>query len=58
MYKRQIYDIVGLTTAYNISRMGGEKQQRFAELLKEQYIDKGKLGVATGEGFYTYPRES
>ena len=54
----EIYDIVGLTTAYNISRMGGEKQQRFAELLKEHYIDKGKLGVATGEGFYTYPRES
>nr|WP_201469599.1 3-hydroxyacyl-CoA dehydrogenase [Microbacterium hydrocarbonoxydans] len=52
----EIYDIVGLTTAYNISRMGGEKQQRFADLLKEQYIDKGKLGVATGEGFYTYPR--
>ncbi|WP_223586512.1 3-hydroxyacyl-CoA dehydrogenase [Microbacterium sp. OVT16B] len=54
----EIYDIVGLTTAYNISRMGGEKQQRFADLLKEQYIDKGKLGIATGEGFYTYPRES
>lgn len=54
----EIYDIVGLTTAYNISRMGGEKQQRFADLLKEQYIDKGKLGVATGEGFYTYPRAS
>jgi len=54
----EIYDIVGLTTAYNISRMGGEKQQRFADLLKEQYIDKGKLGVATGEGFYSYPRES
>ncbi|MBO9627228.1 MAG: 3-hydroxyacyl-CoA dehydrogenase [Microbacterium sp.] len=54
----EIYDIVGLTTAYNISRMGGEKQQRFAEILKKQYIDEGKLGVATGEGFYTYPRES
>jgi len=52
----EIYDVVGLTTAYNISRMGGEKQQRFAQLLKEQYIDKGKLGVSTGEGFYTYPR--
>lgn len=54
----EIYDIVGLTTAYNISRMGDEKQQRFADLLKEKYIDQGKLGVATGEGFYTYPRES
>ena len=54
----EIYDIVGLTTAYNISRMGDETQQRFADLIKEQYIDKGKLGVATGEGFYTYPREN
>ncbi|ALX66861.1 3-hydroxyacyl-CoA dehydrogenase [Microbacterium sp. XT11] len=54
----EIYDIVGLTTAYNISLMGDETQQRFAALIKEQYIDKGKLGVATGEGFYTYPREN
>jgi 3-hydroxyacyl-CoA dehydrogenase len=22
--------------------------------LQEQYIDKGKLGTTTGEGFYTY----
>lgn len=54
----EIYDIVGLTTAYNISRMGDAKQQAFADLLKERYIDQGKLGVATGEGFYTYPRAS
>ncbi|MFJ2552445.1 3-hydroxyacyl-CoA dehydrogenase [Microbacterium sp. NPDC087591] len=52
----EIYDIVGLTTAYNISRMGDAKQQAFADLIKERYIDQGKLGVATGEGFYTYPR--
>ena len=51
----QIYDIVGLTTAYNISMMGDEKQRAFAALIKERYIDQGKLGVATGEGFYTYP---
>ncbi|MEQ6896099.1 3-hydroxyacyl-CoA dehydrogenase [Microbacterium sp. KR10-403] len=50
----QIFDVVGLTTAYNISSAGGPKQQAFAKLLKEQYIDKGKLGVATGEGFYSY----
>ncbi|QTX05777.1 3-hydroxyacyl-CoA dehydrogenase [Agromyces archimandritae] len=50
----QIFDVVGLTTAYNISAMGGPKQQAFAKLLKEQYIDRGKLGVATGEGFYRY----
>ncbi|MFF2371698.1 3-hydroxyacyl-CoA dehydrogenase [Agromyces sp. NPDC058110] len=52
----QIYDIVGLTTAYNISKAGGPKQQAFADLIKEHYIDQGKLGVATGEGFYTYPK--
>lgn len=50
----QIYDLVGLTTAYNISAAGSPDQQRFAKYLKENYLDKGKLGVATGEGFYTY----
>ncbi|EME17377.1 3-hydroxyacyl-CoA dehydrogenase [Rhodococcus triatomae] len=50
----QIYDIVGLTTAYNISAAGDETQQRFAKHIKENYIDQGKLGVATGEGFYKY----
>lgn len=50
----EIYDIVGLNTAYNISSMGDETSKKFAALLKEQYIDKGKLGQATGEGFYKY----
>lgn len=52
----EIFDIVGLTTAYNISSVGDQKAQAFAAYLKENYIDKGKLGMATGEGFYTYPR--
>lgn len=51
----QIFDVVGLTTAYNISSMGDETSKRFAERLKSEYIDKGKLGTSTGEGFYTYP---
>lgn len=50
----EIYDIVGLMTAYNISSRGSEKQQKFAKLIKEEYIDKGKLGITTGEGFYKY----
>ncbi|WP_028245100.1 3-hydroxyacyl-CoA dehydrogenase [Pseudoclavibacter soli] len=55
----RIFDIVGLTTAYNISKAAGdagsEQHARAAEFLKTNYIDQGKLGVATGEGFYTYP---
>ncbi|MGV2953637.1 3-hydroxyacyl-CoA dehydrogenase [Glutamicibacter sp. AGC46] len=50
----EIYDIVGLNTAYNISRAGDATSQKFAELLKTQYIDQGKLGAASGEGFYKY----
>lgn len=51
----QIYDIIGLTTPYNILSHGGPEAQQLAAWLKTNYIDKGKLGVASGEGFYTYP---
>ncbi len=50
----QIYDIIGLTTPYNILAHGTPANQKLAEWLKAEYIDKGKLGVAAGEGFYTY----
>ena len=51
----QIYDIIGLTTPYNIMSHGDAGAQRLGAWLKENYIDKGKLGVASGEGFYSYP---
>ena len=55
-----ILDVVGVTTAYNINKMAAEAtkdpvKQKVVEYLKENFIDKGKLGIATGEGFYTYP---
>lgn len=50
----EIFDIIGLTTAYNVSIMGDEESRKFAKVLKEDFIDKGKLGIATGEGFYNY----
>ena len=50
----QIYDVIGLTTPYNILAYGSEGDRRLAAWVNENYIDKGKLGVATGEGFYTY----
>lgn len=52
----QIYDVIGLTTPYNIFLHGNEEQQKLAAWLKANYIDKGKLGVASGEGFYTYSK--
>ena len=50
----QIYDAIGLTTPYNILSHGDERARQIAAWLKENYIDAGKLGVATGEGFYRY----
>ena len=52
----QVYDIIGLKTPYNILSHGDAHEQKLAEWLKENYIDKGKLGISTGAGFYTYPK--
>ena len=55
-----ILDVVGITTAYNINKIAVEKTNdplkiKTVKYLKEHFIDKNKLGVATGEGFYKYP---
>ena len=55
----RILDIVGLTTAYNITIMNPEAKDpnstagKIAALLKEK-IDAGKTGINAGEGFYKY----
>lgn len=54
----QIYDIIGLNTPYNILSHGDEGARRIAAWLKENYIDKGRLGRASGEGFYTYKSDA
>lgn len=50
-----IIDEIGLDTAWHVTNPNkDEKSKRFASLLKT-YIDQGKLGRKTGEGFYKYP---
>jgi 3-hydroxybutyryl-CoA dehydrogenase len=58
-----ILDTVGISTAYNITlaranATGSPEFEKMASLLKTQYLDKGKLGRVTGQGFYTYPNPS
>lgn len=55
-----ILDVVGITTAYNINKIAADKSKdelkiKTVEYLKANFIDKNKLGISTGEGFYTYP---
>ena len=50
-----ILDNIGLETVWHITNtLPDIKSQKFAALLKN-YVDAGKLGVKTGEGFYKYP---
>jgi 3-hydroxybutyryl-CoA dehydrogenase len=58
-----IMDIIGMQTMYNIDKLWGEKlgdesMLKRASIIKKEYIDKGKMGMSSGEGFYTYPNPS
>mgnify|MGYP000688482665 FL=1 len=58
-----IMDIIGMQTMYNIDKLWGEKlgdesMLKRASIIKKEYIDKVKMGMSSGEGFYTYPNPS
>lgn len=52
-------DIIGPNTPYNLYRgwgdQGDEISAKAADWLKSEYLDKGKMGTANGQGVYTYP---
>jgi hypothetical protein len=52
----EILDVIGMDTSNNIlTGFGDERSKALADYLKERYIDRGKLAVGSGEGFYKYP---
>lgn len=58
-----VMDLIGMQTMYNVDKLWGEKlgdkaMLSRAEFIKENFIDKGKMGVSTSEGFYKYPNPS
>ena len=53
-------DVIGMTTAHNILSYWGqanadEQMLKNAEYIKSRFIDQGKMGLASGEGYYRYP---
>lgn len=55
-----IIDKIGMQTLYNVERLWGERNcnkdmLERAEFIHKNYIEQGKMGISTGEGFYKYP---
>ena len=53
-------DMVGMKTAYDVlahwgSENGDAQMSANAEYIKQHFLDKGLLGVQTGQGYYEYP---
>jgi 3-hydroxybutyryl-CoA dehydrogenase len=53
-------DRMGLGVVYHVAKLIGESDSNTqatesARYVDEQFIQKGRLGVASGQGFYSYP---
>jgi 3-hydroxybutyryl-CoA dehydrogenase len=47
-------DVIWRITQYWAGAVGSRQLQTKADFIKK-YIDKGRLGVKSGRGFYSYP---
>jgi len=55
-----LMDMLGLELVYNVYQHWGEKLNdqatlKRADYFKKNFVEKNKIGVKTGEGFYKYP---
>jgi 3-hydroxyacyl-CoA dehydrogenase len=51
----EIYDIIGMETPYTLNAQSEDPELReFAQILKRDFIDQGRMGRGTGKGFYDY----
>lgn len=50
-----ILDSIGLDTAWHVTHKMPDRASVACAALLKKYIDEGKLGEKTGQGFYTYP---
>lgn len=57
------FDVVGFNTAYGVlahwGQLSGDEQMLAnAKYVKENFLDKGYLGLSSGQGYYSYPNPS
>ena len=55
-----VMDIVGMKTLYDVLHYWGAQNDDAqmsanAQYVKESFLDKGLLGLQTGQGYYSYP---
>jgi 3-hydroxybutyryl-CoA dehydrogenase len=55
-----VMDIIGMKTCYDVMNYWGNETQDAqllsnAAYIKKHFLDQGKLGLQTGEGYYSYP---
>ena len=58
-----VIDVVGMKTAFDIFNYWGNENddaqmKANAQYIKENFLDKGLLGLQTGQGYYSYPNPS